>query len=648
MQLSIITPMYNAMRFVDEAYASLLRQDATDWEWVIVDDGSTDGCYEHMMELAAKDHRLVVERIKHSGVAKTPRDHAAKLAHSPFVLMLDADDWLADGYITSMLRRQESTGADIVYPRVRAMADGREQWVLPSADFDMQGVIGGRDAVRLTIPDWKIGCNGGLYRREVWLSQNDNTDMPLINSDEVDERLYQLQAESIAFADVSYYYRIHAEATTKHFNPKVFHTLLTAQQLLGIISDTFGADSTEYRQLRKAQYHGWRHALMLYFKHYRELPNDINHIQGFILSSARSLGVKAYYLQYILHCLRHAPALLPEIIVARLFPLWHRRNVLHTRLEKIMVENIRKTYRDSRTLSADAAKAASREAVVSVFAGNHIGGGLIDRLRGIVCSYIICKQRGLDFRIHFVHPFNLGDYLVPAIYDWRIAPDEVSFTPDTGIMVIETFTNTIEEQQMQKRRLTKAFRGKATGSQLHVYSNANFCYGDGTFGSAFRELFTPSPRLQQRLDAIGMDISCEGYISVSARFQNLMGDFNEQNFSEPLPQNERQALLSRCLDALERIHRNHPAKRILVCSDSITFTHAAQCRDYVYVVEGVTTHIDNDAPESYEYYEKTFLDFYSIAAAGKSYLLLGGQLFNSGFPYAASLAGNHEFEIYKI
>ena len=41
--LSVITPVYNGADFVERCYENLLKQSFTNWEWVIVDDGSTDG-----------------------------------------------------------------------------------------------------------------------------------------------------------------------------------------------------------------------------------------------------------------------------------------------------------------------------------------------------------------------------------------------------------------------------------------------------------------------------------------------------------------------------------------------------------------------------------------------------------------------------
>ena len=57
-QVSIITPVYNASRFLMETANTVLEQTLEDWEWILVDDRSKDNSREIMMELAKKDNRI--------------------------------------------------------------------------------------------------------------------------------------------------------------------------------------------------------------------------------------------------------------------------------------------------------------------------------------------------------------------------------------------------------------------------------------------------------------------------------------------------------------------------------------------------------------------------------------------------------------
>ena len=58
MLISVVTPVYNGENFVQSAYDCLCRQTYPDWEWVVVDDGSTDGTARRLETLASGDERI--------------------------------------------------------------------------------------------------------------------------------------------------------------------------------------------------------------------------------------------------------------------------------------------------------------------------------------------------------------------------------------------------------------------------------------------------------------------------------------------------------------------------------------------------------------------------------------------------------------
>ena len=108
---------------------------------------------------------------------------------------------------------------------------------------------------------------------------------------------------------------------------------------------------------------------------------------------------------------------------------------------------------------------------------------------------------------------------------------------------------------------------------------------------------------------------------------------------------EKESLITRCIEQIEELHEKNPSKRVLVNSDSCTFLQRAAELDYVYTIPGNITHIDGkNSSDEYSAYEKTFLDFFMIANAERIYLLRTGQMYNSGYPFAASKIYNKPFE----
>lgn len=96
-QVSIITPTYNAEKYLEATVKSVQAQSYTDWEMIIVDDCSVDNTYDLARNLASKDNRIrVLKNSVNLGVALT-RNVALDAANGEYVAFLDSDDlWLPD------------------------------------------------------------------------------------------------------------------------------------------------------------------------------------------------------------------------------------------------------------------------------------------------------------------------------------------------------------------------------------------------------------------------------------------------------------------------------------------------------------------------------------------------------------------------
>ena len=84
-------PVFNAISFVDDAIASILSQSYGDFEFVIVDDGSTDGTHRKLEQWANSDQRIQVVQSEHVGVTDALNLGLAKI-HADYVARMDADD----------------------------------------------------------------------------------------------------------------------------------------------------------------------------------------------------------------------------------------------------------------------------------------------------------------------------------------------------------------------------------------------------------------------------------------------------------------------------------------------------------------------------------------------------------------------------
>lgn len=105
-KVSVITPCFNAASFVDQMLSSVAAQDFSNWEHVLIDDGSTDNTFECLVTAAGMDSRLRVISQQNAGVAAA-RNRGISVADpaSEFVIFLDADDEFEPGALTVLLAR---------------------------------------------------------------------------------------------------------------------------------------------------------------------------------------------------------------------------------------------------------------------------------------------------------------------------------------------------------------------------------------------------------------------------------------------------------------------------------------------------------------------------------------------------------------
>ncbi|HRM26316.1 MAG TPA: glycosyltransferase family A protein, partial [Clostridia bacterium] len=99
--LSIITPTYNRANLLSACYASLCQQTDLDFEWIVVDDGSTDDT-EAVVRSFQTESFPVFYRKKNNGGKHTALNAAHDLIHGKYVLLLDSDDTLTPDAVASI------------------------------------------------------------------------------------------------------------------------------------------------------------------------------------------------------------------------------------------------------------------------------------------------------------------------------------------------------------------------------------------------------------------------------------------------------------------------------------------------------------------------------------------------------------------
>lgn len=95
-KVSIIIPLYNRVSLVGQTLDSVINQTYENWEAIVVDDGSNDGSYEYVQDLAQKESRIkVFKRYREPKGACVCRNIGIEKSSGDFIIFLDSDDLLA-------------------------------------------------------------------------------------------------------------------------------------------------------------------------------------------------------------------------------------------------------------------------------------------------------------------------------------------------------------------------------------------------------------------------------------------------------------------------------------------------------------------------------------------------------------------------
>ncbi|MFM0043759.1 glycosyltransferase family 2 protein [Paraburkholderia sediminicola] len=155
-KVSIVVPCFNQEEFIAEALESVLRQSYSDWECIVVNDGSTDGS-EAIIERYAKKERRFRSFTKENGGVASARNFGFAQAKGALFVPLDGDDKLHPDF----LRRAVGCftahpDTDLVHTKTKRFGESRKVWHLPEYSYEKllwQNMI----------------VNTTMYRREAFL-----------------------------------------------------------------------------------------------------------------------------------------------------------------------------------------------------------------------------------------------------------------------------------------------------------------------------------------------------------------------------------------------------------------------------------------------------------------------------------------------
>ena len=159
--ITVLTPTYNRGKLLEKLYESLCAQDCKDFEWLIVDDGSTDDTSERVEQMKQTADFPILYYEKENGGKHTALNYAYQFIRTPLTFIVDSDDSLtgdAVSYIDEIYKKYKNESDLCGFSFLRGKPNGRY--------LSTSGVP--QDGMKESYVDCRINRSIGGDMAEVW------------------------------------------------------------------------------------------------------------------------------------------------------------------------------------------------------------------------------------------------------------------------------------------------------------------------------------------------------------------------------------------------------------------------------------------------------------------------------------------------
>ena len=205
-KISIIVPVYQVEKYIRQCIDSILAQTFTDFELILVDDGSKDNSGKICDEYAEKDKRIRVIHKENDGLSDA-RNKGLDNASGNYFMFVDSDDYIAPNMAECLYKKISEAKADIAACNYRyVFEDGKKDFSTENKAevINANEIFYNRKNER-NYGFWTIACNK-LYKREKFKSLRFR--FGKYHEDEFwANDIYQMDIKAVTISESLYYYR---------------------------------------------------------------------------------------------------------------------------------------------------------------------------------------------------------------------------------------------------------------------------------------------------------------------------------------------------------------------------------------------------------------------------------------------------------
>lgn len=216
MKVSIITPAYNAEKFIGRCLDHSLGQTYNDVEVIVVDDGSTDSTVDIVRNYAKRDCRLKLLTQNHGG-PNIARKKALGCATGDYTLFVDADDYLTEDAVSILIDKLQASKVDSIRFNARYCPDG--ELVLPILSVDeKQRILNHDNIMKILLTTYCLNSLCMQIYKTDYIRQIEAFDSNIVFGEDFLANLeyHQKTKRLLAIGDVLYNYCENEKSTTRN------------------------------------------------------------------------------------------------------------------------------------------------------------------------------------------------------------------------------------------------------------------------------------------------------------------------------------------------------------------------------------------------------------------------------------------------
>lgn len=228
--LSVIIPLYNAEKSIEDCLRSVLQQTYNDLEIIIVDDGSQDKSYEICERF--NDKRIRLYRQKNGGVSKA-RNLGIDKATGEYITFLDADDWIEEQTYEKMIAEFNNPTVDIV---IGGFVRERNGVVIPILEKESEVVMRSGQAITELLRNriFRGELWDKVYRRTLFKELRLDEDIAIAEDLLINWQLFH-RATNICYLPVwGYHYVINEDSVCHHYTRKSLTHIKAIEKIISM------------------------------------------------------------------------------------------------------------------------------------------------------------------------------------------------------------------------------------------------------------------------------------------------------------------------------------------------------------------------------------------------------------------------------